>query len=167
MQSHTAYLALGANVGDRRRSLAEAARLLEAGGCRVTAASALYETAPVGVTDQPDFLNAALRIETSLAPRELLDLCALIEDKLGRRRTIRWGPRVIDVDILVYEGIVSSEPDLKLPHPRMLERSFVMEPLAEIAPDLVMPDGSTARVAAGRLKREGIKSIDATPWRGL
>lgn len=132
----------------------------------VTAVSSLYKTPPWGKTDQPDFLNAVACVETELAPRLLLDACLTAERALKRVRVERWGPRVIDIDVLWFEGQVVDEPGLQVPHPRMLERAFVMVPLAEIAPNLVLAD-QPARMIAHALNRAGIEKItpDGGWWR--
>ena len=109
--------------------------------------SSLYETAPVGVTDQPDFLNAVAAVQTGLGPLETLDALLHIENQMGRVRTERWGPRVIDLDLLLYGGERVSSPGLTVPHPRLRERAFVLVPLAEIAPELRLP-GDGGRAAA-------------------
>ncbi len=132
----TAYLGLGSNLGDRRQLLSAARASLDAtAGIRVSGASALYQTAPVGgPPDQPPFLNAVLRVETGLSPRELLQACLALEARCGRRRQERWGPRTLDLDLLDHGGVVLSLPGLQLPHPRLAERAFVLVPLAELAP---------------------------------
>ncbi|MFD2056009.1 2-amino-4-hydroxy-6-hydroxymethyldihydropteridine diphosphokinase [Mesorhizobium calcicola] len=135
----TVYLSLGGNLGDPAKSMGAALRMLDADAdTRVTGVSSLYRTPPWGKLDQPDFLNAAAEISTGLAPRALLDLCLDAERKLKRVREERWGPRLIDVDILVFGDRVIHETGLEVPHPRMLERAFVLAPLAEIAPGLVV-----------------------------
>lgn len=135
----TVYLSLGGNLGDPAKSMGAALRMLDADGVtRVTGVSSLYRTPPWGKLDQPDFLNAAAEISTGLAPRALLDLCLDAERKLKRVREERWGPRLIDIDILVFGERVIHETGLEVPHPRMLERAFVLAPLAEIAPGLVV-----------------------------
>jgi 2-amino-4-hydroxy-6-hydroxymethyldihydropteridine diphosphokinase len=144
----TAYLSLGANLGDRAGHLVAALERLRAAGVPVAQVSSLYETAPVGGPPQPPYLNLVARVETSLPPRELLRLCLGVEAELGRVRTVHWGPRTVDIDLLLYEGAVSDDAELTLPHPRLTERQFVLVPLAEIAPDLRLPDGSTAGEAA-------------------
>jgi 2-amino-4-hydroxy-6-hydroxymethyldihydropteridine diphosphokinase len=111
----------------------------EADGVEVVAVSQLHETEPVGVVDQPPFLNGAVAIETTLGPRELLDLLLEIERSLGRVRVERWGPRTVDLDLLVYGSETVDEPGLRVPHPRLHERRFALEPLAELAPELVVP----------------------------
>jgi 2-amino-4-hydroxy-6-hydroxymethyldihydropteridine diphosphokinase len=135
-----AYVGLGANIGPREVTLLRAVDLLsEADGLDVLGVSRFRETDPVGVVDQPPFLNGAARIETSLGPRELLALLLEIERSLGRVREERWGPRTIDLDLLVYGDRILDEPGLRVPHPRLPERRFVLEPLAELDPDLVIP----------------------------
>lgn len=139
----TAYLGLGANLGDRRGTIERALEALAAAGVRVAARSPLYETDPVTPDPQPPYLNAAARIETDLPPRVLLDLCLDVERVLGRQRppghTV--AARVIDVDLLLYDdAIVDEPPDLVVPHPRLLVRPFVRIPLADVAlPGLVHP----------------------------
>ena len=146
----TVYLSLGGNLGDPAKSMGAALRMLDADAdTRVTGVSSLYRTPPWGKLDQPDFLNAAAAISTGLAPRALLDLCLDAERKLKRVREERWGPRLIDIDILVFGDRVIHETGLEVPHPRMLERAFVLAPLAEIAPGLVVSGrGITDRLVA-------------------
>jgi 2-amino-4-hydroxy-6-hydroxymethyldihydropteridine diphosphokinase len=146
----TVYLSLGGNLGDPAKSMGAALRMLDANAdTRVTGVSSLYRTPPWGKLDQPDFLNAAAEISTGLAPRALLDLCLDAERKLKRVREERWGPRLIDIDILVFGDRVIHETGLEVPHPRMLERAFVLAPLAEIAPSLVVSGRSiTDRLVA-------------------
>jgi 2-amino-4-hydroxy-6-hydroxymethyldihydropteridine diphosphokinase len=135
----TAYLSLGANVGDRRENLARALRLLEAPDVRVVRVSSVYETEPVGVAPQTWFLNLVAEIETSLFPRQLLRWCQQIEKDLGRKRKGDNSPRPIDIDILLFGNAAVDTAGLTIPHPRMHERRFVLEPLAEIAPALPHP----------------------------
>ncbi|MER9297166.1 2-amino-4-hydroxy-6-hydroxymethyldihydropteridine diphosphokinase [Mesorhizobium sp. M0621] len=146
----TVYLSLGGNLGDPAKSMGAALRMLDADAdTRVTGVSSLYRTPPWGKLDQPDFLNAAAAISTGLSPRALLDLCLDAERKLKRVREERWGPRLIDIDILVFGDRVIHETGLEVPHPRMLERAFVLAPLAEIAPGLVVSGRSiTDRLVA-------------------
>lgn len=132
------YLSLGSNLGDRRRNLESAAEALD-GSARVVAVSPLYETDPVGVTDQPAFLNLAVAAETDLLPQDLLKAVKEIERAVGRRPTFRWGPRVVDIDILLYGDQVVAEPSLTIPHAQMQNRAFVLVPLAGIAPDVRHP----------------------------
>lgn len=144
-----AYLGLGGNIGTPRRAMTEALGRLDASAdVSVVAVSPLYRTAPWGITDQPDFLNAVAAVETGLLPRALLDLCLSIEAGLKRVRRERWGPRLIDIDVLVFGTESVSEPGLQIPHPRMFERAFVMVPLAAVAPGLVVGGRSVAALAA-------------------
>lgn len=144
-----AYLCLGSNMGDKAAYLTAARQAIgELPGTRVTSESSLYHTAPVGKTDQDWFLNQVLRVETRLAPRELLRSCLAIETKLGRVRLERWGPRVIDIDLLVYDDVTSDDEELTLPHPRMAERAFVLVPLAELDPELRVGGRSVAELLA-------------------
>jgi 2-amino-4-hydroxy-6-hydroxymethyldihydropteridine diphosphokinase len=145
----TAYLGLGSNLGDRLSSLQRAVDLLASEGVRVVASSRVWETDPVGGPAQPDFLNAVVRVETDLAPAGLLATCRRVEDALGRLRTERWGPRTLDVDVLLVGMLVIATAELTVPHPRMLERAFVLMPLLELDPDPVLPDGT--RVVGARL----------------
>lgn len=124
---------MGSNLGDRRENLLHALRLLHAKpGVRVIEVSSLYESEPWGFLKQPDFLNLVALVSTSRDPREMLEACREVEDALGRVRGERWGPRVIDVDILLYDDLVWEDEDLVIPHPRMGERDFVTVPLAEL-----------------------------------
>ena len=136
-----AFVGLGANLGQREETLLRAVELLAAeDGVEVVALSSVRETDPVGVEDQPRFLNAAALLETTLEPRELLDVLLRIERELGRVRDgTRWGPRVIDLDLLEYGSEVVDEPGLRVPHPRLHERRFALEPLVELDPDLELP----------------------------
>jgi len=137
------YLGLGSNVGDRRAHLERALAALAARGVRVLGSSSVYETEPVGlVTDQREFLNACLRIETSLEPDGLLDACKAVERELGRRPGgPRHGPRPIDVDVLLLDGVEYRSERLVLPHPEVTSRRFVLVPLLELDPGLSLPDG--------------------------
>lgn len=129
----TAYLSLGSNLGDRLLYLREALLYLKRqDSVKIEAVSSVYETDPVGLTDQPTFLNIAARIRTSLDPLELLHLCQKTENHFGRDRTIHWGPRTLDIDLLTYDDLVLDTAELVLPHPRMLEREFVQIPLQEL-----------------------------------
>ena len=136
-----AYIGLGANLGPREATLLRAVDLLAASsGIEVLELSSLRETDPVGVTDQPTFVNGALAVETTLSPHELLDTLLGVERELGRvREGERWGPRTIDLDLLVYADEVVDEPGLRVPHQRLHERRFALEPLAELEPDLEIP----------------------------
>lgn len=140
------FLSLGSNLGDRRANLDEALVRLEASGLvRVVRRSSLYETAPIGKTDQPWFLNLVVEVDTDLPPEDLLDLTQAIERSLGRTRDGRWGPRTLDIDILLYGDMTLQTDRLILPHPEMTHRRFVLEPLVEIARNLILPDGRAAR----------------------
>ncbi len=122
-------------------------------------ASGLYRTAPVGGPGQDDYLNQVVEIETVLPPHDLLQALHEIETGLGRVRVLRWGPRTVDVDILWYDGASVADPGLEVPHPRMEERRFVLEPLAELAPDLVLPSGRTVREALERVKDQVVVPV--------
>lgn len=131
-----ARIGIGANVGDAIQSVRTAMKALERYG-KVVGASSLYRTKPWGVKDQPDFINAVVLLETSLTPRELLDGVKQLERELGRTPGARWGPRIIDLDILAYDDVTMQEPDLTIPHEQLRERAFVLVPLAEIDPAYV------------------------------
>lgn len=135
----TIYLSLGSNVGDRAKNIARAIDELAAAGVRVARQSSLYSTEPVDVPTQSWFLNCVVEAETELMPRQLLRAIQRIEHDMGRRRAVRRGPRVIDIDILLYGSSVVHDVDLEVPHPRMAERRFVLVPLREIAADLRHP----------------------------
>jgi 2-amino-4-hydroxy-6-hydroxymethyldihydropteridine diphosphokinase len=135
-----AYVGLGANLGAREETLRRAVELLAASdSVEVVAESKLRETAPVGPVEQPAFLNGAIAVETTLTARELLDLLLETERELGRVRVERWGPRTVDLDLLVYGSATIDEPGLRVPHPHLHERRFALEPLAELDPELVVP----------------------------
>ena len=139
-----AYVGIGANLGPREETLRRAVDLFgRADGVEVVGVSELRETDPVGVVDQPPFLNGAVSVETTLSPRALLDLLLEVERSLGRVRGERWGPRVVDLDLLVYGIEVLDEPGLHVPHPRLHERRFALEPLAEMNPELEIPGRGT------------------------
>jgi 2-amino-4-hydroxy-6-hydroxymethyldihydropteridine diphosphokinase len=148
------YIGIGSNVGEKKGNINRALRLLAEDGRLLSAAVApLYKTGPVGFTDQDWFLNTVAAYEADLAPHGLLELLMGIEKEMGRVRTIRWGPRVIDLDILLYGDAVVSTPDLEIPHPRLAERAFVVVPLADLAPGLVLPGGKTAAALAAELSK--------------
>ena len=138
-----AYVGLGSNLGDREATLLRALELLAAEpGVTVAAVSALRDTEPVGYVDQPRFLNGAAAVDTELPARELLDRLLGVERSLGRRRDgPRFGPRTVDLDLLLYGDATIEEPGLSVPHPRLGERRFALEPLAELDPSLTLPDG--------------------------
>jgi 2-amino-4-hydroxy-6-hydroxymethyldihydropteridine diphosphokinase len=153
-----AYVGLGANLGDREATIRRAVALLdELGGVAVVGVSTLRETEPWGPVEQPRYLNGAAAVETALAPRELLDALLDVERRLGRDRANeqRWGPRTIDLDLLLYGDLVLDEPGLGVPHPRLHERRFALEPLVELTPDAVVPGRGTVA--------ELIRALDAPP----
>ena len=134
------YIAMGSNMGKRVATLELARKqLAEAGSLVLTGSSPYYETEPEGLLDQPHFVNSVLRVKPDLPPGELLQRLQGIERALGRQRGIRWGPRTIDLDILLYDDIIVKEETLEIPHPRMHERRFVLEPLCDIAPEVRHP----------------------------
>ena len=144
-----AYLGLGSNLGDRHANLVAAAGLVaDQPGVAVAASSRVYETEPVGGPDQPEFLNVVVEVDTDLTARELLTTCLGVERDLGRIRDVRWGPRTVDVDLLIYDRDVIDEPGLVVPHPRAHERSFAVVPLLELEPDPVLAGGRRASEAA-------------------
>jgi 2-amino-4-hydroxy-6-hydroxymethyldihydropteridine diphosphokinase len=159
----TAFLALGSNVGDRQANLRDAVARLEAAEIGVTRRSSLYETAPQELLDQPWFLNAVVQVETELFPLQLLARARQIERDMGRRRVTPKGPRNIDIDILFYGRSVIATAELEVPHPRIAQRRFVLEPLAEIAPDFRHPiTRKTAAEMLASLEPQGIRRIDGT-----
>ena len=136
---HIAYTGIGSNLGNREENCAIAIKLLEMEGITVSRRSSMIETNPWGVEDQPKFINMAIEIETALQPHDLLALLKKIEGKVGRKATSRWGPRVIDLDILFYNDTVLETGELIIPHPEIEKREFVLKPLTEIAPDKIHP----------------------------
>ena len=161
---HRCALALGGNLGDRLANLQQALRLL-APAVAIEAVSPLYESDPVGPPGQPAYYNAACLGHTLLEPLELLRSAKAIERALGRQPGERWGPRPIDIDILLFDGLILDTPELTIPHPRLLERPFVLTPLADMAPDLIVP-GSGLRVAAAsaRTGRAGLRRLAGPEW---
>lgn len=158
-----ALLALGSNLGDRRKLVDEAvARLRRRPGIRLTARSSYFKTEPVGPVDQEWFLNIAVALATELTPEALLADCHAIEEALGRNRAaeIRWGPRFIDIDLIAFGEVAQSGPGLNLPHPRFAERGFVLIPLAEIAPGFQIGD----RTVAEHLTRVGTSGVERLDW---
>ncbi len=149
-------------MGDREANINRALVELVRAGCTLSRVSSIYETAPVGFSDQPDFLNAVAEIETDLGPGELMDALAGIERRIGREETFKWGPRTIDLDILLYGDRILTEDNLAIPHPEMSKRAFVLVPLEEIAPDVRHPaSGLTAREMSGGIGREGVRKYEA------
>jgi 2-amino-4-hydroxy-6-hydroxymethyldihydropteridine diphosphokinase len=160
----TAVLGFGGNIGDSRRTIAAAVeRLARHPEITVEAVSALYLTPPWGKLDQPAFLNAAARIETALAPRALLDAALDVERQFGRERTERWGPRRIDIDILLFGSVALDEPGLHLPHPHLKERAFALVPLIDVMPG-AMIEGKTAESWLAGLDRSGMQRLAEPGW---
>ncbi len=133
------YIAFGSNIGDKYKAIEDALEMLNQRGLRVTAKSKIYETEPYGYEDQPPFVNGAVEIETHLSCREVLKTILGIENDIGRVRLIRWGPRIIDLDILMFNDEVYDEEDMKVPHIDMQNRAFVLEPLNDLCPDKIHP----------------------------
>lgn len=155
-----AFLSLGSNLGDREANLKGAVNRLEAAGVHVLRRSSIYETEPRDLPDQPWFLNLVIEVETELFPRMLLARTQAIELGMGRKRTVAKGPRSIDIDILLFENFVIDTRELQVPHPRMSERRFVLEPLAELAPELAHPAiGKTVREMLAETQDQVVR-----PW---
>jgi 2-amino-4-hydroxy-6-hydroxymethyldihydropteridine diphosphokinase len=160
VQTHVACVALGANIGEPLRQIEAGFSALAAlPGTRLIARSSLYRSAPVGYADQPDFINAVAMIETALTPHALLDAVLNIERVNGRIREFPNAPRTLDLDIVLYGDVVLQEPGLTIPHARMLERAFVMLPLAEIAPDVVVPGHGRVSELSGRVSAESVAQL--------
>lgn len=163
-QIRTACVALGANIGEPLRRIEAGFAALEAlPGTRLKARSSLYRSAPVGYADQPDFINAVAMIETALDPHALLAALLAIERAQGRVRDFPNAPRTLDLDIVLYGDLVLHEPGLTIPHARMLERAFVMLPLAEIAPDAQVPGRGLVRELAARLDAGSVAQLRRMP----
>ncbi|MDA8216060.1 MAG: 2-amino-4-hydroxy-6-hydroxymethyldihydropteridine diphosphokinase [Dehalococcoidales bacterium] len=153
------FLGLGANLGDARANIEKALSLLES-RMHIGAVSSWYDTAPVGYLDQPRFLNLVCEGTTDLAPAELLTFVKGIEQQLGRQPTVRYGPRPVDIDILLYDDKVIRAPDLEIPHPRLAERGFVLLPLAEIAAAVIVPGtGKTVDELRRALPEQDVKRL--------
>ena len=163
MEVVKAYLGLGSNLGDRRKNLQDASELLDTldDGVRVLRSSSVYETEPWGLEDQPKFLNSVLEIAASVPPERLLELAKQVERTLGREWSPRYGPRLIDVDVLLYGESVVEQPDLQIPHPRMELRAFVLVPLAELADGAVHP---VSGLTIGQLAKEVDGKEGVTLW---
>jgi 2-amino-4-hydroxy-6-hydroxymethyldihydropteridine diphosphokinase len=159
------YLGLGSNLGDRTQHLVRAcATLQQHPAIGVQAMSSLYQTAPMGVTDQPWFLNAVAQLQTTLSPPSLLSVTQATERCLGRTVTFRWGPRVIDIDILLYDALQLCTPFLTIPHAALRERAFVLVPLHELAPDLQLPTGEPVHELLNSLvNSDGVQRIGPFP----
>ncbi|MCE5194260.1 MAG: 2-amino-4-hydroxy-6-hydroxymethyldihydropteridine diphosphokinase [Nitrospiraceae bacterium] len=136
---HTVYLCIGSNIGSRKENCEKVINLIEESGISIKKQSQMYETEPWGFKDQPKFINMALETETNKTPDELLNILKQIEKKMGRTDEIKWGPRIIDIDILLYDDLVKNTELLEIPHPLMHERDFVLKPLCEIAPHITHP----------------------------
>jgi 2-amino-4-hydroxy-6-hydroxymethyldihydropteridine diphosphokinase len=147
-----AYLGLGSNLGDRVFYLRGAIMALTSAKVDVTAVSRIYETEPWGVKEQPEYLNQVVEVETSLEPLELLHVCQKIEQQFGRERKEHWGSRTIDIDLLIYDNRESDSKELTLPHPYLEKREFVLAPLREIAPTLILPSGNAISEVTGEGK---------------
>jgi 2-amino-4-hydroxy-6-hydroxymethyldihydropteridine diphosphokinase len=159
-----AYIALGSNIGDRERFLSDAIQQLgEHQQIAVTGRSSIYETEPVGVTDQAAFLNMAVEVQTTLTPEQLFTVMLQVEQNLGRTRELRWGPRTIDLDLLLYDDVSQDDPRLILPHPRMMERAFVLIPLAEVMHAHHSQQAAELAEHAERLNRKEV----VVPWKKI
>ena len=158
---NTIYLSLGANIGHRERNIWLAIEALASRGVRVTRRSSLYETEPVGMKSKDWFLNSVVEAETDLAPEELMRVLLELERALGRERRLLHGPRIIDIDILLFGSSVVHAPDLEIPHPRMAERRFVLVPFAEIAPDVQHP---VLKKTIAALLSETADRSEVRPW---
>jgi len=157
----TAYLSIGSNLGNREDNIGDAIAALAKRGIRVVKESSLYETEPVGFRDQGWFLNCAVEVETTLGPAELLEAIWGIEQSMGRHRTVPMGPRVIDIDIVLYDDQIVENENLSIPHPRMLARNFVLVPLDEIAPHVLHP---IAQKTIHELLADSRDSSEVRPW---
>ncbi|KXZ39739.1 2-amino-4-hydroxy-6-hydroxymethyldihydropteridinediphosphokinase [Alkalithermobacter thermoalcaliphilus JW-YL-7 = DSM 7308] len=154
---HNVYLSIGTNVGDREKNINDAINYIsQIEKTQILKISKVYETEPWGYTNQEKFLNICVKINTHLNPYELLDSCQMIEQYLKRERIIRWGPRTIDIDILIYDDIICEDERLTIPHPRMKERAFVLIPLLDIEPNLYV-DGKSIKDILSTLNEQGIK----------
>lgn len=146
------YIAFGSNIGDRGAAIEEALNLIEQNEMKIVKKSKIYETEPYGYVDQPSFLNGAVEVETNLSCRDVLERLLSIENQIGRVREFKWGPRIIDLDIIFYNNEIFDEEDLKVPHPDMQNRDFVLKPLNDLCPDYVHPIlGKTIRELLGEL----------------
>ena len=151
-------MGLGSNLGDRLANLQRAVELLAARpGLRVERSSRVYETEPVGGPPQPEYLNAVVEVQSTLSPHDLLAACMDVEQRMGRVRAERWGPRIIDIDVLTYDEEEVDEPDLVVPHPRMHERAFVLVPLLELDPDPLIP--GRGRISERRLAPNAVLGV--------
>lgn len=152
------YIGIGSNLGNRHKNCLHAIELLEIRGIKVKKKSSMYETGPWGVKDQPRFINMVIQIETSLMPHELLGVLKDIEKEIGRKDSFHWGPRIIDLDILLFNEIVMNDKKLQIPHPYLHEREFVLRPLDEIAPDVIHP---VLNMSINKLAHKMLRDRDA------
>lgn len=160
--SHRAFVALGSNLEDPRQQVLRAFTELDAlPETRVVATSALYRTAPVGYDNQPDFINAVAELDTELSPQELLRQLLALETAHGRERPFPNAPRVLDLDLLLYDALQLNTPELVLPHPRLHERGFVLFPLADLAPELAVPGKGRVRALLRALPDQGVERLAA------
>ncbi len=149
---HQSFIGVGSNLGEKIANIMKAIDTLSnSPDIALLKIASLYQTEPLGYCQQEFFVNTVIHVETSLIPRDLLRLLLDIEDAMGRKRTVRWGPRIIDLDILLFDSITVKERDLEIPHPRLTERAFVVVPLAEINPNIVLPGGDRAADLGARL----------------
>jgi 2-amino-4-hydroxy-6-hydroxymethyldihydropteridine diphosphokinase len=156
---HVVTLGLGANLGDRLAALQRAVDLLAGEGVRAVASSRVWETEPVGgPEDQPPYLNVVVRADTELDAHDVLSAANRVEASLGRTREVRWGPRTIDIDVLLYDDLRDNDPELTIPHPRLTERAFVVLPLLDIDPAPVLPDGT--RILDLTIDPDGARPIE-------
>ena len=157
-----AFVGLGANLEDPVQQVSQAVTEIDGiDRTRLLAASSLYRSEPVGYADQPHFINAVAKLQTRLSPHELLDALHVIENRHGRRRSVRNAPRTLDLDLLIYGVLVLQEEGLTLPHPRMHERAFVLMPLAELAPDASVPGRGPVAQLLAQVDRSGVEKLDA------
>lgn len=162
--THDVFIGLGSNLAEPARQLRRAVgQIARLDGVRVTGLSSLYASAPVGYADQPTFLNAVLRLDTGLTPRQLLGRLHVIEQDQGRTREFRDAPRTLDLDLLLYDQLCQDDPIATLPHPRCHERAFVLLPLLELAPDCVIPGRGPARDWLAACAGQGISKLGPFP----
>jgi 2-amino-4-hydroxy-6-hydroxymethyldihydropteridine diphosphokinase len=163
LEMTTVYLSLGSNMGDRAENIARAVAALGEQGVRVTQESSLYETEPLEIKEQPWFLNCAIEAETELSPERLMEVLLEIEHEIGRERRVPKGPRLIDMDILLYGSEVVRTAELEIPHPRMAERKFVLVPLAEIAAEVSHP---VSMMTIAEMQEATADQSEVRKWRG-
>lgn len=165
METNLAYLSMGSNMGDKAENLRQALKhLTDTPNIEVTGKSSLYETDPVGDTDQDFFLNGVVEIKTTWEPTDLLNITQGIENRLGRKRIRHWGPRTIDIDILLFNDALESNPQLIIPHPEMHRRRFVLVPLMELNPNLIIPGRGEIKKLLGKCPDQGRVSLAPKPY---